>query len=347
MFSALMAQTLTKILYAIMCVFFISNCLAQSNDSLLLKGIYLVHQEKFAEAFTLFDSTIACDPDKPVGYFFKAAAYSNLMADYRNPLYADTFFKYIDEAIEIGKARKESGQATAEDMFFYGGAVGFRGIFKSSQGDWFGAFKDGLRGKRLLEEARRMDSTNYDISYGLGVYDYWRSAKTRILWWLPFISDKRKEGIQQIYLAIEKGKLVKTEAKYGLLIIYDNEKDYQAVLDLWETYLKQINPNDPFALYFVGRALAHFHRYEEAIDIFNRRLDFFTRSPYYDSGVELEIYYNLGVFYYEWGKYEKAVEYLSLAKDLAESMSFRKDIEEAVDNSAKYYNKALAALENN
>jgi tetratricopeptide (TPR) repeat protein len=318
--------------------------MAQISDSLIQRGIRCIHQERFIEAFALFDSTIALNPEKPVGYFFKAAAYSNLMADYRNLSYADTFFNYIDNAIKIGEDRKKSGQADAEDLLFYGGAVGFRGIFRSLSGDWFGAFKDGLKGKGILEEARQKDSTFYDIYYGLGVYDYWRSAKTRILWWLPFISDKRKEGVEQIYLAVEKGRLVKSEAKYALLRIYENEKDYQSILDLWDNYLKEINPDDPFALYFVGRALAHFGRYAEAIEAYERRLEVYLKSPFYDPGAELDVYFNIGTFYYEWGKYEEAVKYLSLAKDLAESMSFRKDLENAVDDAEKYYEKALVAL---
>ncbi len=340
-----MVRMFTLLMCAMVCMCSALNSRAQSIDSMLIEGISLVHQEKFTEAFDLFDSTIVLAPDLPVGYFFKAAAYANLASDYRNLTYSDTFFTYIDQAIDIGKARKESGQATSEDIFFYGGAIGFRGIYKSFRGDWLGAFKDGLKGKGILKEAWEMDSTYYDTYYGLGAYDYWRSAKTKILWWLPFFSDNRKKGIDQIYLAIEKGKLVKNEAKYGLLRIYENEKDYKAIIDLWENYLKEINPDDPFALFFLGRSLAGLQRFEEAIDIFNRLLDFYCQSPYYDPGAELDVCYNLGLFYYNWGKYEDAVKYLSLAKDLAESMSFRKDIEEAVENSRDYYNKALAALE--
>jgi len=340
-----MKRILTLLICATACMHSSPDSRAQSIDSLLLEGISLVHQEKFAEAFDLFDSTIAIAPDLPVGYFFKAAAYASLASDYRNLTYSDTFFTYIDQAIDIGKAREESGQASSEDIFFYGGAVGFRGIYKSFMGDWFGAFKDGLRGKSILKNAQEMDSTNYDTYYGLGAYDYWRSAKTKILWWLPFFSDNRQKGIDQIYLAIEKGKLVKNEAKYALLRIYDNEKDYEAIIKLWDNYLKEINPDDPFALFYLGRSLAELQRFEEAIDIFNRLLNFYSRSPYYDPGAELDVYYNLGVFYYKWGKYEEAVKHLSLAKDLAKPMSSRKDIKEAVENSEDYYKKAKAALE--
>jgi len=80
---------------AITCILYFNIGQSQSLDSLLLKGIDLVHHERFEEAFALFDTVIAYAPDKPVGYFFKAAAYSNLAADYRNLSYSDTFFKYI------------------------------------------------------------------------------------------------------------------------------------------------------------------------------------------------------------------------------------------------------------
>jgi len=311
---------------------------------MLLAGIDFLHREKFEQAFQLFDSVILSYPENPVGYFFKAAAYANIASDYRNLAYTDSFFTYIEKAINVGKTVQESGNATSEDLLFYGGAVGYRGIYRSFLGDWFGAFKDGLRGKNILAQALDMDSTNYDVYYGLGEYDYWRSAKTRVLWWLPFISDKRNEGVEQIFLAIQKGKLVKSEAKYGLLKIYDNENEYRSILQLWNDYLIEINPDDPFSLYFVGRALAQTGRYQEAIDTFGRLHEIYVSSPYYDPASELDVDYNLGVFYYKWGRYDKAVEYLSLAKDLAESMSHREDVEEAVKKSGDYYKKALAAL---
>jgi len=313
------------------------------NDSILLKGISLVHQERFDEALILFDSVIAMAPEKPVGYFFKAGVYSNLAGDYRNLNYSDRFQVFINQAVKIGEELDKSGKATAEDLFFYGGALGFRGIYKSYYGDWVGAFKDGLKGRGVLDRALKMDSTNYDIYYGLGMYDYWRSVKTRILSWLPFFPDKRRSGIEKVFLAIQKGKFVRDEAKYALLRVYDNEKDYKNIMYLWENYLKAVNQDDPYALYYVGRAQANLDSFPEAIRSFEKILDVYEKSPYYDEAGKLDVYYNIGVFYYRWGRYEQALAYLTEAKDLAVKLKDRKDVEEAVNNSREYYKKALEA----
>lgn len=320
-----------------------STAVASVDDSLLLKGIALIHKEKFDQALKLFDSLVSLAPDKPVGYFFKAGTYSNLAGDYRNLNYTDRFQESIDKAIKVGETLDKSGRATAEDLFFYGGALGFRGIYKSYYGDWVGAFKDGVKGKGVLNRAFKMDSTNYDIYYGLGMYDYWRSAKTKILSWLPFFPDKRRSGIEQVFLAIQKGKFVKDEAKYALLRVYDNEKDYKNVLFLWENYLKTINPDDPFALYYVGRAQANLDSFPEAINTFEKLWDVYQKSPYYDEGAKLDVYFNIGVTYYRWGRYNKAVEYLAVARELAGRMKNRKDLEEAVGKSDEFYKKAVEA----
>ncbi len=313
------------------------------NDSILLKGISLVHKEKFEEALVLFDSVIALDPEKPVGYFFKAGVYSNLAGDYRNLNYTDRFETFINRAVEIGEKLDKSGKATAEDLFFYGGSLGFRGIYKSYYGDWVGAFKDGLKGRGVLSRALKMDSTNFDIYYGLGMYDYWRSVKTNILSWLPFFPDKRRSGIEKVFLAIEKGKFVKNEAKYALLRVYDNERDYKNIMYLWHNYLKVINPDDPFALYYVGRAQANLDSFPEAVESFEKILEVYEKSPYYDEAGKLDVYYNIGVFYYRWGRYEEALAYLKEADELAVKLKDRKDVEEAVKNSREYYKKALEA----
>jgi len=188
-------------------------------DSLILTGIDQIHQENLGEAIKTFKELIKLKPDKPVGYFFIAGAYRTIMYDYRSLTYQQEFEEYVQKAIDIGKNLTESGDATSEDYFYYAGALGYLGIFKSDLGSWWSAFRLGLRAKGVMEKALEMDSTNYDAYFGLGTYHYWRSVKTKIFWWLPFISDDRAKGISEIKLAIEKGKYSGREGKYSLLVV--------------------------------------------------------------------------------------------------------------------------------
>jgi tetratricopeptide (TPR) repeat protein len=299
-------------------------------DSLIWQGIVQVDAEDFDSALTIFNNVIQADSTSPRGYFFVAATYSTLVSDYRNFNYRDEFTRNVDRAIEIGERKEKSGNATAEDIFYYGGAVGYRGIFRSHDGDWWGAFKDGLRGRKLLGRAHKADSSYMDVYLGLGTYDYWRSAKTKVLWWLPFFSDKRDKGIEEIKMAIEHGKLASHEGKYTLMRIYFDYGKYDTAVEHWEDSVKELNPEDPFSHYWLGRSYIELGQYEKALRSFEIILSVYLQSPYYDPGGEMECRYFLGLCQRELGNLAEAVEHLSRASEMARDLPDRKDMEEIV-----------------
>jgi tetratricopeptide (TPR) repeat protein len=299
-------------------------------DSLIWTAIVQVDAENFDSALAIFDEVIQADTTSPRGYFFVAAAYSNLTSDYRNFSYKDDFYRHVDRAIEIGERKEKSGSATAEDLFYYGGAVGYRGIFRSFDGDWWGAFKDGLKGRSLLGKALEADSSYKDIYFGFGTYDYWRSAKTKILWWLPFFSDKRDQGIEETWKAIREGKFAAHEGRYALIRIYFDYEKYDRVLSHWENEVRQFNPQDPFSLYWVGQAYIKVGQFDKALESFETILSVYLSSPYYDPAGEMECRYYIGLCQSELGNYRKAIDHLLTASLMAGSLSDRKDIEEAL-----------------
>ncbi len=299
-------------------------------DSLIWEAIVQVDAEEFDSALVIFDKVIEADTTLPRGYFFVAATYSNLVSDYRNFSYKDDFLEHVDRAIEIGRLREESGQATAEDLFYYGGAVGYRGIFRSFEGDWWGAFKDGLKGRGLLGKAFEADSSYKDVYFGFGTYDYWRSAKTKILWWLPFFSDKRDQGIEETWIAIRGGKFASHEGKYALMRIYFDYEKYDKVLSHWEKEVRQFNPHDPLSLYWVGQASIKVGQFDKALKSFETILSVYIKSPYYDPAAEMECRYYIGLCHSELGNYREAIDHLLIASLMSESLSDREDIEEAL-----------------
>ncbi|MEE9554727.1 MAG: tetratricopeptide repeat protein [candidate division Zixibacteria bacterium] len=289
-----------------------------------------VDAEQFDSAIELFQKVIEADSTSPKGYFFIAAAYSNLVSDYRNFGYKSVFYEHVDKAIEIGELREKSGNATVEDLFYYGGAVGYRGIFRSFDGDWWGAFTDGLKGRGLLAKAYKADSSYMDVYLGLGTYDYWRSAKTKVLWWLPFFSDKRDQGIEEIKKAMGNGKFSTHEGKYALMRIYFDYDKYEEAIRQWEE-VEKLNPEDPFSHYWLGRSYIMTEQYENALLSFETILAVYLRSPYYDPGGEMECRYFMGLCQSKLGNLPGALEQLRLAATMAEQLSGRKDLEEILE----------------
>jgi tetratricopeptide (TPR) repeat protein len=303
-----------------------------STDSLLWRGMAHIYHEDFDSGLATFDSVIQVDTTSPRGYFFVAAAYSNLTGDYKNMSYAPLFFKHVDRAIEIGERKVASGRATAEDLFYYGGAVGYRGIFRSFTGDWFGAFKDGLRGRRLLRKSFEADSLNRDIYLGLGTYDYWRSAMTKILWWLPFFADEREKGIEETWIAVREGKFAIHEAEFALIRMYYNYKKYDDLFKIWETRSGEVNPSDPYGSYWVGLGYIEVKQYDRALDFFENILADYLRSPYYDPGGELMARYYIGLCFFGMNRLDEAERQLRICALMAPELQARRDISDALDN---------------
>jgi hypothetical protein len=270
-------------------------------DQILFKGIAYIHTNKFNEAFQEFEKLIQLFPDDPLGYFYMAAAYENMMDNYRNysPPYRSEFEKYANLAIEKGKLRKEKKTATAEDYLYLGGAYGYRGIYKSFIGQWWGAFKDGWKAKPLLEKSLELDSTLYDAYLGLGEYWFWRTVKAKALIWLPFVGDNRKKGINMLKLITEKGKYTKVEGDLALLRIYVENKDYPQALILSQKIKEEVGDSSAYRLWFTGLAQEKLRDYRSAIATYLSLLAILKSSAYYHPAGEIECRYYLANCYYK------------------------------------------------
>lgn len=309
-------------------------------DSLAMLGVDLVHHEKFDTAFVEFHKIIKAKPEEPIGYFFVAAAYQTIIDDYRSDKYKENFNHYVDLAIEKGKKKLEKKDVSALDYFYTGAAIGYRGIFRAFHGDWWGAFWDGGKAKGMMEEALKRDSALYDAYYGLGTYYYWRSVKSKILWWLPFFGDNRQKGIDYTKLAIQKGRLAVVEGKYALIRIYAEEKDWRQVL-AWYDSVKVVNQDDPYCLWLVGLAHIQLQQYDSARQVFANLLKVQKTSDYFDLASEMEIRYWLALIDYYQEDFRSALseigfvfanKYVAEENEYAKNaVEWAKDLKEKID----------------
>ncbi len=274
-------------------------------DSIILRGMELVHADSTKEAVLEFKKLIDLFPHDPIGYFYISATLQTMMDDFRNLTYMDEFNRYMDRSIEAAEAKKKSGSLTAHDYLYYGGAIGYRGIHKALTGNWPGAFVDGLKGRGYLEDALKLDPELYDVYYGLGSYHFWKSLKAKIFWWLPFVADNRQMGIDMVKKAIEKGKYSSEDAKLALVRIWVENKEYEKAFAQMRS-LTQIYPNKPFLLWFLAQAQRENQMYDAAVTSYLALLEVLTSSPYYHPAGEVECRYFLALTYYEKGELDKA-----------------------------------------
>jgi tetratricopeptide (TPR) repeat protein len=311
---------------------------SEEVDQIIFKGLEYVHQDETFKAVDEFKKLIELFPNDPIGYFYVSATLQTMMDDYRNYSYLDEFNKYMDLAIEKGEEREKRGNLTAYDCLYLGGAVGYRGINKALTGDWFGGFVDGLKGKGYLEKALELNPELYDVYYGLGTYHFWKSLKSKIFWWLPFVKDNRQMGIDMIKLAIEKGKFAAEDAKYALVRIYVENKEHENAFAMIEKLMKS-QPNKPFLLWFLGRAQFETKMYAKAINTYQILLNTLIGSPYYHPEGEVECRYYLALAYFENKNFEDSQEQIDAIVVFEKKFQENKNIKDFVKKAKELSKK--------
>ena len=280
----------------------------------ILSGIDKVNRGEYEEAMKLFKQVIEQDKESPLGYFYTAAVYEVLMQNYRNRSFNKKFNFYINGAIEKGEQLAKKYQNDELLYFYLGGAYGYRAIDRGEAGNWFGAFVDAVKGAEYLEKAIEINPTLYDAYYGFGVYKYWRSVKSKVLWFLPFFTDERQAGINDIRLAISRGQYAQNEAIVVLAGIYRNEKDYHAALELTETLLAKY-PDSIHTLRLKGIILVDLERWTEAAQIFDKLQGQLKNDTWGSPETEMEIEYYITLIHL---KQKRIIEYKKGCKRLLE-----------------------------
>ena len=93
----------------------------------------------------------------------------------------------------------------------------------------------GLKAKGAYLEALELDPNLYDAYLGLGTYHYWKSAKTEFINWLPFVGDRKDDGVEELQLAADSSLFSNDLALNSLIWIHLERKDPQSALACAET----------------------------------------------------------------------------------------------------------------
>ena len=309
------------------------------TDSLIDRGMSLVHNLKYEEAIETFRELINHYPDHPIGYFYVAAVYDLINQNYRITTFEDAYEEAIDRAIEKGEKYLSKQPRDALAHFYLGGAYGFRGLHKVRKRQWLQVFADGYRGLRHLQISLKLRPDLYDAYYGLGLYHYWRSAMAGVLRYLPLISDTRQKGINELRLAIEKGRYVKIECSFALAAVYYNEARYDSALAIYDTLYARF-PNDPSAIYMRARTLEKLGRWEEVLELSKHLLDMITSYPHQSIGYQVECHYLIAKALHKLGRDDEARLHLKTALKLAKKRNAKKELEGPLEDFKTIYKSA-------
>ncbi len=291
-----------------------SNVFAELNlppktEQLFYNGIKSLFNDEIDVALNKFDSLCVIDPENPIGYFCKAFCYGFIMDEYRNLNFMDKFNEAADNAIKKSKILEEKENPTSEIFLWSGASLGIKAIRDAMMGNWWDAIWDGLKAGDKLERCLKIDSTLYDVYFGLGNYHYWKSVKSKVFWWLPFVGDERQKGINEIKISIEKGKFAEIPGKISLMRIYIEEKNYNELIKLADELLKEYNFLYP--LWYKAFSNVQIGEWQKAIILYNEILKKLNKKYFHGIEGEIECYYFIALCNYKIGKIEEAKKHLN------------------------------------
>lgn len=273
-------------------------------EGLIDSTIAETYSYRFDDALKTTSEMIASYRDQPVGYLYRCGVYwkmMNEMCTSPTDSMKKKFIALVDHACRLSAARLDTDKASVTELFYYAGALVYRARYEMMKSDWLAVLSDGLKTRKLLERAVRIDPTFYDAYSGIGAFNYYIA---HIPWYLrPValvmgISGNEQEGIEQLKIAAKLGKYTKTEAAEFLAsVVYPNKGEFEKALKL----LINLHREYPRNLYFVRTICSVYYKmgeYDQAIHYANLILN---STGKIDTGCETSLIY---IRYYRGASYE-------------------------------------------
>lgn len=245
---------------------------------LLVTGIDQTWRQEYATADSVFDIVIREFPAHPAGYVYKAGVAQAFALDHELPLKSGT----TDSLLTLGKAKAEFLCTSKEDSqwgyYFLGTANGYDSYARVAGTDWIGGIVKGLSSVKSFEKAITIDSALTDARAGIGAFYYWRSRKTEHFNWLPFVGDKRNEGIALLTKNASEGIYNQYTALSMLVAIYTDAKRYELAVDCAQRALRRYPDNRVF-LWALATVWEEMDSLREATLTFEALLQSIRRDP--------------------------------------------------------------------
>ena len=328
----------------IYCLCFYLPILAQARlpedmHELAVASINNVYDEKFKMAKSYAKRIIKNYTNHPAGYFFYAAILNSHMEYLQSEQYEAEFYRYCDNAISKGENLLEKEPGNVWVKFFVAGASGLKGTYESRYKRWLTAFKHGWRGVVIFREILETNPEMVDALYGIATYDYWRSAKTKMLWWLPGVEDKRGPAIQELNKLQVSGIYVKECSSLNLIDMLLNEERYNEALENADKILASY-PSSLIAMW--RKAEAHFglEEYDKAEKVYNKilsRLEFEQFESNYNRAL---CHYYLSKVYFHLERYKSCMDECNLMESLKLTSVSQKRLEEKFRDAITLEKKA-------
>jgi len=192
-----------------------------------------LYNMRYQSADSLFDIIAEAYPKHPIGPFLKSLTiwWQILPTLTVGDTSMDkAFLNQMSQVFALSRAAEDDQRYAFDAKFFSTAAHGFRGRLLSDREQWLAAAQDGKQALDHIFEIAQADTTNADLLFGVGAYDYFAEAVPEqyplVRPLMFFFPDGDKErGLARLQRAAR-------EAAYFLTMIYTvYEPNFRKALD--------------------------------------------------------------------------------------------------------------------
>lgn len=283
-------------------------------------------------------------PDHPIGYVMQASMLQSEMLDDEHFEYEEDFYSLIKLAVKKGKAVLEDDRDDAWVLYCLGLAHGSHAVYDSRAGSWWSALRHGIKSKGRFNDCIEADSTFYDAYVGLGSYHYWRTVKTKVVNWIPFVQDDREQGLQELDIAVEKGRFTVDFARNALIWVWIDMGKYEEAESL-SIEMQNKYPEGRKFLWSMAYARLKQDKYLGAEAVFTELIARISKDPDNNNFNIVECRYQLAKIYFATEEYSKCIEQCNLIDKLDLSKNVRNRLKRQLKESREIEKQAERALD--
>ncbi len=248
-------------------------------DEMISSTLDDTYSYKFDNAIKTTDNIIKTFPDDPEGYLYKCGVYWKMLEEGCVGPVDSTNHEIkllIDKACALAAEKVHANPNDIMAHFYYAGSLVYRARYETMSHDWFAVMSDGIKAKKILEEAIEIGPSFYDAYSGIGAFNYYTTCIPWYLKPLAFVlgvSGNDDEGIAQLKKAAQFGKYTKIEAAVFLAsVVYVNKEDYSSAAKL----MLELHRQYPNNLDFI-KNLCHddyeMQNYSDVVNLANSALE--------------------------------------------------------------------------
>ncbi len=277
-------------------------------DAYIREIIDLTANEEFEKAEKTSQIFRTEFPANPFPYLLSAANYINWKFSENSARFDTEIYSALADADKISDSLIYSGGGNIWNYYAKALSNGYLAYFEGLLGDYFSALDNGSTAIDYYEECLEIDSTFTDAIIAVAIYDYWISEK---LGWIPFIKDKRKSAIKNLFGALNKNSYNNNLAAVSLFWILMNEKRYDEAKKIIVPQTEKY-PRNRYLLMAYANVEKRFDK-KKAIEIYGRALDLTLSKKRENRINEIILRHKIAMLEFNLKNYDNVLEQCSVA----------------------------------